>query len=140
LLAEFKKSVDCASAKFLLPRATIADKSLARQLEDLGGIVDDLDAYATVPETDDRTGHRALLLKEGADFLTFTSSSTVTNFCALVDAPGLLKRFPGIKVVSIGPQTTKAAKELNVPVAMEAGTHTIAGMVNEICNAVKRES
>jgi uroporphyrinogen III methyltransferase/synthase len=140
LLAEFKKSVDCASAKFLLPRATIADKSLARHLEDLGGIVDDLDAYATVPETDDRTGHRALLLKEGADFLTFTSSSTVTNFCALVDAPGLLKRFPGIKVVSIGPQTTKAAKELNVPVAMEAGTHTIAGMVNEICNAVKRES
>ena len=48
-------------------------------------IVDDLDAYQTVPDIEDRTGHRARMLEEGADLVTFTSSSTVANFCNLVD-------------------------------------------------------
>lgn len=132
LLAEFKKSVSCENAKFLLPRADLADERLARGLEDLGAIVDDLDAYQTVPETDDRTGHRARLLAEGADIVTFTSSSTVTNFCRLVDVPALRKQFPALRFVSIGPQTTLAMRERDVPVAAEAKLHTIPGLVEAI--------
>ncbi len=87
LLAEFKKSVSCENLKMLMPRADLADQRLARGLEDLGAIVDDVDAYQTVPDTEDRNGHRARLLGEGADIVTFTSSSTVVNFCKLVDVP-----------------------------------------------------
>jgi len=129
LLAEFKKSVSCENVKFLLPRADLADERLARGLEDLGGVVDDLDAYQTVPETDDRTGHRARLLAEGADIVTFTSSSTVNNFCELVDAKALRTKF-----VSIGPQTTAAAKARGLEVAAEANVHTIPGLVEAILN------
>lgn len=132
LLREFRKEVDCENLKFLLPRADLADATLVRGLEDLGGIVDDLDAYATVPESDDRTGHRARLLKEGADFVTFTSSSTVTNFCNLLDVPALVKQFPTLRFISIGPQTTKAAQERQLPIAAEATEHTIAGLVKTI--------
>jgi uroporphyrinogen III methyltransferase/synthase len=96
-------------------------------LEDLGGIVDDIDAYQTVPDTADRTGHRARLLAEGADIVTFTSSSTVNNFCKLVDAKSLATKF-----VSIGPQTTLAAKAHGLTVAAEASPHTIAGIVEAI--------
>lgn len=127
LLAEFKKSVSCENARFLLPRADLADERLARGLEGLGGIVDDLDAYQTVPETEDRTGHRARLLAEGADIVTFTSSSTVNNFCDLVDAAALR-----VKFVSIGPQTTAAAKAKGLEIAAEAKVHTIAGLVETI--------
>jgi uroporphyrinogen III methyltransferase/synthase len=132
LLAAFKKSADCENLRFLLPRADLADERLARGLEDLGGIVDDLDAYQTLPDTEDRNGHRARLLAEGADIVTFTSSSTVVNFCKLVDVPALVKQFPQMRFVSIGPQTTQAAQAQGVAVAAEAKTHTIPGLVETI--------
>jgi uroporphyrinogen III methyltransferase/synthase len=132
LLAEFRRAVDCENLHFLLPRADLADERLARGLEDLGGIVDDLDAYATVPETEDRTGHRARLLAEGADIVTFTSSSTVTNFCNLVDVAALKKKFPPLRFVSIGPVTTKTAQEKGLEIAAEATPHTIPGLVEVI--------
>jgi uroporphyrinogen III methyltransferase/synthase len=132
LLAEFKKSVDCENVKLLMPRADLADQRLARGLEDLGAIVDDLDAYQTVPDTEDRNGHRARFLHEGADLVTFTSSSTVVNFCNLVDVAALRRQFPQIRFVSIGPQTTQAAGEKGLEVATEAKVHTIPGLVDAI--------
>jgi len=132
LLKEFRQEVDCENLHFLLPRGDLADQKLARGLEDLGGIVDDIDAYATVPETEDRTGQRAWLLAEGADLVTFTSSSSVTNFCNLVDVPALRKKFPSLKFASIGPVTTKTAEERGLTVATEAEVHTIPGLVAAI--------
>ena len=132
LLAEFKKSVSCENLKFLMPRADLADERLARGLEALGAIVDDLDAYQTVPDTEDRNGHRARLLSEGADLVTFTSSSTATNFCNLVDVSALRAQFPQMRFVSIGPQTTLAAREKGLEVVAEAKTHTIPGLVEAI--------
>lgn len=132
LLAEFRESVDCENLKFLLPRANLADERLARGIEELGGIVDDLDAYQTVPDTEDRNGHRARLLSEGADMVTFTSSSTVANFCELIDVAALPEKFPKMRFVSIGPQTTQAAVAKGLPVAVEAKVHTIPGLVEAI--------
>ena len=140
LLAEFKKSVSCENLKFLLPRADLADERLARGLEALGAIVDDLDAYQTVPETEDRNGHRARLLSEGADLVTFTSSSTVMNFFNLVDMPALRAQFPQMRFVSIGPQTSQAAREKGLEVAAEAKVHTIPGLVDAILNLVAKKT
>lgn len=137
LLAEFKKSVSCENLTFLLPRADLADERLARGLEDLGAIVDDLDAYQTVPDEEDRNGHRARLLAEGADLVTFTSSSTVLNFCNLVDVTGLQMQFPHMRFVSIGSQTTAAARGRGVEIAVEAEVHTIPGLVEAIMRLKK---
>ncbi len=132
MLAEIREQVDCENVKFLLPRSDLADQTLARGLEDLGGMVDDLDAYVTVPETEDRLGHRRRLMEEGADLVTFTSSSTVTNFCRIMDVTELQRRHPRLRFVSIGPQTTKAAVEHGLMVAAEAKVHTISGLVEAI--------
>ena len=76
------------------------------QLSALGAIVDQGFAYRTVAETRDVTGARRRLLEEGADLITFTSSSTVENFLAL----GL--PWPeGMQIASIGPITSKTACE-----------------------------
>jgi len=139
LLAEFKKSVSCENLKMLMPRADLADQRLARGLEDLGAIVDDLDAYQTVPETEDRSGHRARLLTEGADLITFTSSSTVMNFCNLVDVPALRAQFPQMQFASIGPQTTQAAREKGLQVTAEATVHTIPGLIDAILELVAKK-
>ncbi|MEI6084672.1 MAG: uroporphyrinogen-III C-methyltransferase [Verrucomicrobiota bacterium] len=132
LLKEFRAQFDCENLRFLLPQADLADEKLAHGLEELGGIVDALDAYATVPETEDISGHRAQLLAEGADLVTFTSSSTVTNFCNLVDVPALREKFPKLKFASIGPVTTKTVIEHGLPVEVEAPVHTIPGLVEAI--------
>jgi uroporphyrinogen III methyltransferase/synthase len=106
-------------------------------LEALGGIVDDLDAYQTVPEAEDRSGHRAQLLSEGAELVTFTSSSTVANFFQLVDVKALRARFPKMRFISIGPQTTQAAVARGLDVAVEAKVHTIPGLVEAVLELLR---
>ena len=56
------------------------ESDLPKQLEEMGAIVDDVACYKTVPETEDVTGAAARLLEAGADWITFTSGSTVENF------------------------------------------------------------
>src|SRR4030095_3628983 len=68
--------------RILLPRAQVAHPDLPKLLEDKGAIVDDIACYQTVPETEDLTGAAGKMLAEGADWITFTSSSTVENFHA----------------------------------------------------------
>src|SRR5262249_47240754 len=71
--------------RILLLRAEVANADLPKLLEDKGAIVDDIACYQTVPETEDVNGAAAGLLAEGADWITFTSSSTVENFHARFD-------------------------------------------------------
>ena len=93
--------------RILLLRAEVANAELPKLLEELGAIVDDIACYQTVPDNDDHTGAAASLLQEGADWITFTSSSTVENFHRRFDLSALLKKFPQIKTASIGPETSK---------------------------------
>src|SRR5207237_10704295 len=80
---EFKHLGGVENLRILLARAEKARDVLPKQLSDLGAIVDEGFAYRTIPETRDPTGARRRLLEEGADLITFTSSSTVESFLAL---------------------------------------------------------
>ena len=118
--------------RILLLRAEAANPELPKLLEEKGAIVDDIACYQTVPETEDVTGVAARLLEEGADWITFTSSSTVENFHARFDLPSLLKKFPGMKTASIGPETSKALLSLGLKPALEAKSHDIEGLVTAL--------
>jgi uroporphyrinogen III methyltransferase/synthase len=115
--------------KICLLRAEAANSDLPRALEKLGAIVDDIACYRTVPETDDSTGAAARLLETGADWITFSSGSTVENFHARFDLPVLLKKFPQLKLASIGPETSKALAALGLTPTVEAKEHMIDGLV-----------
>jgi uroporphyrinogen-III synthase len=70
-------------------------------------------------------GERAALAE--ADYVTFTSSSTVRN---LVASLGGTDGLPAeARVVSIGPVTTATARELGVRVDVEAERHDLDGLV-----------
>jgi uroporphyrinogen III methyltransferase/synthase len=118
--------------RVLLMRAEVANPELPRELETLGAIVDDVACYRTVPETEDRNGAAANLLENGADWITFTSSSTVENFHARFNLPELIKKYPKLRLVSIGPETTKAIESLGLTPAAEAKPHNIDGVVKAI--------
>ena len=102
-----------------------------------GAIVDDIAIYKTVAETEDRTGAGDRLLAEGADWVTFTSSSTVEHFHARFDLPKLVKQFPQLKLASIGPETTKAIAALGLKPALEAKEHTTDGLIAALLKAAK---
>ena len=124
--------------KILLLRAEVANPELPGELEAMGAIVDDVACYRTVPETGDLNGAAERLLEAGADWITFTSSSTVENFHARFDLSKLLEKFPAIKLASIGPETSKAIKALDLKPALEPREHTIQGLVGAITSAGQR--
>lgn len=133
-LADFE-SLD--NLRILLARAQVANPELTKELEDFGAIVDDVAFYKIIPETEDLNGAGARLLEVGADWITFTSSSTVEHFHARFDLPKLVARFPETKLASIGPETTKAITALGLKPAVEARQHTIDGLMKALRAAAK---
>jgi len=124
---EFKKQGSAENLRILLVRAEKARDTLPKELSALGAIVDEALAYRTVPETRDTSGARRVLARDGADLITFTSSSTVENFVAL----GL--PWPkGMRIASIGPITSKTVRDQGLTVDVEAQRHDIDGLVRAI--------
>ncbi|MDB6026025.1 MAG: tetrapyrrole methylase [Verrucomicrobiales bacterium] len=118
----------------LLLRAEVANSDLPKKLEEMGAIVDDVACYKTIPETEDLNGAVARLAENGADWITFTSGSTVENFHARFNLPKVIANFPHIKLASIGPETSKAIVALGLKPTVEARQHTIEGLVKAIEN------
>ncbi len=135
VVKEFQKQGGIENLRILLVGAEKTRDVLLKELSALGAIVDQAFAYRTVPETRDTTGARRQLAKEGADLITFTSSSTVENFLAL----GL--PWPkGMQVASIGPITSKTARDHGLKIAVEAHQHDIDGLVQVIRDFIAAES
>lgn len=122
-----QKEGSVENLKILLARAEGARDVLATELTRLGAIVDDVTAYRTVPETEDVSGGLRRFREEGADLVTFTSSSTAENFQALnLPAP------PGLCHASIGPVTSRTMQKLGMTVDVEAKVHDTPGLVAAI--------
>src|SRR5438874_5339175 len=127
IVKEFRKRGGIENLRILLVRAEKARDVLPKELSALGAILDEGLAYRTAPETRDTTGARRQLANEGADLITFTSSSTVENFLEL----GL--PWPkGMQVASIGPITSKTARDHGLKIDIEARRHDIDGLVETI--------
>ena len=127
VLREFEKLGGVENLNVLIARAERARDLLRKGLAGMGAIVDVALAYRTVPETRDVTGARCRFVEEGADLITFTSSSTVEHFL------DLKLRWPaGMKVASIGPITSATAREMGLTVDVEAKQHDIPGLVSAI--------
>jgi uroporphyrinogen III methyltransferase/synthase len=133
LVEAFQRHESVENLKFLLVRAANARDVLPKRLAQMGAIVDEAIAYRTVPETDDITGARTRFIDEGADLITFTSSSTVENFLAMK-----LPWPKGIKTASIGPITSGTMKDAGLHVDVEATQHDIDGLVEAIVGLLGR--
>jgi uroporphyrinogen III methyltransferase/synthase len=113
--------------RVLVARAAEAREVLPATLAAAGADIDVVALYDTVqeqldPEQLDRIAE--------ADYVTFTSSSTVRRF---VDAIGGMESWPRrARVVSIGPITTETASELGVRVDLEAARHDIRGVIDAL--------
>lgn len=119
--------------KVLLPRADLARQVLVDSLLQLGAEVNEVIAYQTVlaDETDTQLLLEKLQARE-IHVLTFTSSSTVTNFLQLIGEHRAL--LDGITVACIGPITAETAEKNGLHVDICAEKYTIDGLVDAIQN------
>ncbi len=129
LKGDYLKGDYLKGERILLPRADIAPQWLPEQLSKLGFQVTQVVAYRTEREKKIQPGIKKMLKNGKIDFVVFTSSSTVKNFLALIPKK---KLHPKIKFVSIGPVTTKTARELGLKIFIQAEKYTTAGLVKAI--------
>ena len=107
----------------LVARAAEARDVLPDALRERGAEVDVVALYETVRE---QPGAEEIEAAQGADYVTFTSSSTVTN---LTEALG--DRFPtGARIVSIGPITSETVRAAGLEVDVEAERHDVDGLLS----------
>ncbi len=127
--------------RVLLARAKVARDVIPRELRKLGARVDVVEAYETVVPQASRQRLRAALGSKNRrpDWITFTSSSTVRNFVALLgESRGRVARdHMGngdncVRLASIGPVTSSTLRELGLPVDIEAAEYTIPGLIKAI--------
>jgi uroporphyrinogen III methyltransferase/synthase len=117
-LAEALSGVEVRRA--LVVRGREGRDVLPAALRERGADVEVLALYETVPEPlDDDTAAAAA----AADYVTFTSASTVRSFLAAAGAPA------GPRIASIGPATSAALREAGLEPALEADPHTPDGLV-----------
>jgi uroporphyrinogen III methyltransferase/synthase len=134
---EFQKFESIENLKICLLRAEAANPDLPKALEELGAIVDDIPVYRTVPEAEDPYGTARRLSEEGADWILFTSGSTVEHFHQRFALPELMKKFPSVRIGTIGPETSKALRALKIEPTVEARQHTLDGLLNAVLGEFK---
>jgi uroporphyrinogen III methyltransferase / synthase len=124
-LAEALSDVPLRGRPALVARAAEGRDVLPEALRARGAQVDVVALYETVAESPDPGAVEAA---RDADYVTFTSSSTVRNLVAALDG-----RLPSdVRVVSVGPVTSEAAREAGLEVHVEAGRHDVDGLVEAL--------
>jgi len=128
-LIESMKNIE--GQRFLLARAAVAREILPEQLRKMGAIVDVVPAYQTIlPDTPaDELAKR--LTAGSIDVITFTSSSTVTNFLALTGEK-LLPAIKKAKIACIGPVTEKTAQVAGLNVDIVPEQYTVSSLIDAI--------
>ena len=116
----------------LLVRAKVARDVLPNELRRAGAAVDVVEAYEThVPRGAAMKLKKLFSGRSRPDAITFTSSSTATNFLDLM-GPGAKKMLEGVCLASIGPVTSATLRQAGCPPTIEAREYTMKGLVEAI--------
>ncbi|MBU1341159.1 MAG: uroporphyrinogen-III C-methyltransferase [Proteobacteria bacterium] len=124
--------VEIKNKKVLLPRAKIARTILPEELTKMGACVDEVTAYETQLYTGAKDELISLLENNEIDAVTFTSSSTVSNFMSQLESKDAEKLLKNVVTVSIGPITSETARSLGIEPDIEAEAYTIQGLVDSL--------
>ena len=131
-------AAEMAGKNVLIPRAAKARNVLPETLRQWGANVDVVEAYRTAAPNIDVAALRQRLQRGDADIVTFTSSSTVSNFVELFAAADLTSIVGKAAIACIGPITAKTVEDFGGKVAITAREFTIDGLVKamvDYCNA-----
>ena len=124
--------------RVLVPRAEVARDALPSLLAMRGAEVEILPVYQAVCPADAGAALLRLFSAEGADVITFTSSSTVANFVRAFPDDRLPAVLGDAEVACMGPVTADTARKLGLSVDIVAREYTTQGLVQAIVEAAAR--
>ncbi|HET9086961.1 MAG TPA: uroporphyrinogen-III synthase [Acidobacteriaceae bacterium] len=121
--------------RVLLIRAKVARDVVPLGLQKAGAFVDVIEAYQTVVPAESCAALQEVLADPDRlpDVVSFTSSSTVTNFFRLMRQAGICVWPAPMIAASIGPITSQTLREHGIEPGVEAKEFTIPGLVQSIC-------
>ncbi|HSM85894.1 MAG TPA: uroporphyrinogen-III synthase [Candidatus Limnocylindrales bacterium] len=127
--------------RVLLARAKVARDVLPNELKKAGVKLDVVEAYETMVPAGARAKLQKLFARNSRrpDIVTFTSSSTASNFLDLLGK----ERQNGLREVwlaSIGPVTSNTLRQAGFPPIIEAREYTMQGLVLAITEHVYKAS
>ena len=122
---------DVTVKRALIATAQDARPTLPDALKAHGAEVDILSLYRTVAAP---LSEETLRRAREADYITFTSSSTVSFFLEAVKAP----LSPKTKIVSIGPVTSNTLREHRLTPHVEAEQHDIDGLIEALVSDAEK--
>jgi uroporphyrinogen III methyltransferase/synthase len=134
-LADSLVRTEVKGSRILLPRALKANEILPEMLTDAGATVTIAPVYRNVPPQGPKEELRDQLLEGSIDLVTFTSSSTVTNFLTMIDAASheeLHRLLDQVTIAAIGPITAETLREHGLRVDIQPERYTISDMVQSI--------
>lgn len=131
--------VEIKGKKVLLPRAKKARTILPEELYKMGALVDEVVAYETVLCDEGKEQLISLLEENEIDAVTFTSSSTVSNFMSLLDSRDKKALLENVTLASIGPITSDTSRELGFDPDIEAQEYTISGLTDALLDHFKKD-
>ena len=116
--------------RVMLARADIATPVLAERLRQAGALVEEIVVYRTARPAALPADAAEALRSGRADWITFTSSSTVENFMALAEPEKA--NLSKTKLAAIGPVTAETLRQHGLKPTVIAEPHTIDAMVSAI--------
>ncbi len=123
--------------RFILPRALEAREILPDTIRELGGTIDVLPAYRTVRPRKKAAEMKERLFNGEIDTITFTSSSTVTNFMRFFKKNEAMDLNRVTRVACIGPITADTAKKQGLTVDIMPRNYTIPALAEAIAEYYK---
>jgi uroporphyrinogen III methyltransferase/synthase len=124
---------DLKKSRILIPRAEVARELLPDELRTAGAHVDVVAVYRTIAPTQETESWRQELAGHRIDSVTFTSSSTVRHFVAMLGGVDAVKPLlQSVAIAAIGPITAKTVEEYGLTVSIIPRENTIPALVDAI--------
>lgn len=120
-----------AGKRILILRAAEARDVLPEGLKKAGADVRVVPVYQTAPVAGEADAIVRRIEEGGITYISFASSSSVTNFLSVLPAAAL-QRFPGLKFACIGPVTAKTLGEAGLSCHVMPERHTIPALAEAI--------
>ena len=122
--------------RFLIPRARLAREALPDGLRRLGAHVETVEAYQTVRPDHHRDVVTKLFKENSISAITFTSSSTVSNFAELAGMTDLSGLLANVLVACIGPTTAETAARHGLTQIIQPEQYNAPALVESIVKSI----
>lgn len=119
-------------SKMLLPASNITLDVIRPAMEKIGVYVEIVEAYQTVLPASSGREMMKLIQEANADYIVFTSPSTVGNLAAILETDHLTPHLANTRVACIGPRTAEAAELHGLEVHIQPKEHTAEAVVRAL--------